>query len=64
MRSCLYGLALATPAPSGRVSVSIGVGSTEMMRADTTEALLAGADAALYEAKRGGRNVVHVAMAA
>jgi diguanylate cyclase (GGDEF)-like protein len=44
--------------PQFSVTVSIGVGSTSLAGADTLEALLAQADAALYCAKRSGRNQV------
>lgn len=42
-----------------RMTVSIGVAQWRLDGSDTIEALLARADAALYEAKRGGRNQVH-----
>jgi diguanylate cyclase (GGDEF)-like protein len=64
MRIGVLSLALPTPAPGGRVSISIGVSSTEMPAMDDPDALLACADAALYTAKRDGRNAVHVSMAA
>jgi diguanylate cyclase (GGDEF)-like protein len=64
MRIGVLALALPTPAPGGRVSISIGVSSTEMPAVDDPEALLACADAALYTAKRHGRNAVYVPMAA
>ncbi|WP_068079468.1 GGDEF domain-containing protein [Novosphingobium rosa] len=64
MRIAVLALALATPAPGGRVSISIGVSATTMPAIDTPDALLACADAALYAAKRDGRNTVHMAMAA
>jgi diguanylate cyclase (GGDEF)-like protein len=44
--------------PQFSVTVSIGVGSTALPGADTLQALLAQADAALYRAKRNGRNQV------
>lgn len=40
------------------VTVSIGVGSAPLTGEDSLQALLAEADAALYRAKRGGRNQV------
>ncbi|HJR69621.1 MAG TPA: diguanylate cyclase [Gammaproteobacteria bacterium] len=48
------------PAPAGHVTVSIGVAEFPL-HGDTGEKLIAVADAALYEAKRGGRNRVIVA---
>jgi diguanylate cyclase (GGDEF)-like protein len=45
-------------APSGIVTASIGVACVEPSSGATPEQLLASADAALYEAKRGGRNQV------
>lgn len=45
--------------PGLRITVSIGVASAEGL--DSHENLLARADAALYVAKRGGRNQVHCA---
>jgi diguanylate cyclase (GGDEF)-like protein len=44
--------------PQLSVTVSIGVGSTGLPGADTLQALLAQADAALYRAKHNGRNQV------
>jgi len=44
--------------PHLAVTVSIGVGSTTLAGADSLQALLAEADAALYRAKRNGRNQV------
>ncbi|WP_206244605.1 GGDEF domain-containing protein [Novosphingobium terrae] len=64
MRIGVLALALPTPAPGGRVSISIGVSSTMMPAVDDPDALLACADAALYAAKRDGRNAVHMPMAA
>jgi diguanylate cyclase (GGDEF)-like protein len=45
-----------TSHPSGRVSVSIGIASTEAGDPDSPEALLDLADKALYTAKRNGRD--------
>jgi diguanylate cyclase (GGDEF)-like protein len=46
-------------AESGRpVTISIGVGTVSLVLDADPEALLAAADAALYAAKRGGRNRV------
>jgi len=44
--------------PLGRVSVSIGVAAMVPGQERSADALVAGADAALYEAKRLGRNRV------
>jgi len=63
MRTSVYDLALPTPAPGGKVSISIGVSSSDAGNSDP-QMLLADADAALYEAKRGGRNAVHLPLAA
>ena len=55
-------LALPHPgAPCGRVTMSMGVACVVPGEDDTLEALIARADAALYEAKRGGRNRVNAA---
>jgi diguanylate cyclase (GGDEF)-like protein len=51
---------LTLPAPAGLVTVSIGVAEFPL-HGDTGEKLIAVADAALYEAKRGGRDRVIVA---
>jgi diguanylate cyclase (GGDEF)-like protein len=48
------------PAPAGHVTLSIGVAEFPL-HGDTGEKLIDVADAALYEAKRGGRNRVSVA---
>jgi diguanylate cyclase (GGDEF)-like protein len=47
-------------APSGIITVSIGVAAVLPSSGVTPEELIAVADAALYEAKRGGRNNVRV----
>jgi two-component system, cell cycle response regulator len=62
MRSAIEALAVPHPGlgPGGTVTVSAGVASFESGRGDDVESLLARADAALYEAKEGGRNRVEV----
>ena len=55
-------LALPHPgAPCGHVTMSMGVACVVPGDDDTLETLIARADAALYEAKRGGRNRVNAA---
>lgn len=56
MRQAVQAQQLA--APKGHVSVSIGVSAAEHIAGDDPAALLAAADAALYDAKRAGRNRV------
>ena len=56
MRSAVERLALPSPGPGGRVTVSIGVGHIDRADGGDVKALAAAADAALYEAKQGGRN--------
>jgi diguanylate cyclase (GGDEF)-like protein len=62
MRAAVATLAVPHPGvePGGTVTVSAGVASFEQGRGDDLETLLARADAALYEAKEGGRNRVEV----
>lgn len=51
---------LAIPHPHSRVTISIGVSHVEPGQARAAESLIAGADAALYAAKRAGRNRVRI----
>jgi diguanylate cyclase (GGDEF)-like protein len=45
-------------APSGHVTVSVGVASLRAQPSDSSQILIEAADAALYGAKRRGRNTV------
>jgi diguanylate cyclase (GGDEF)-like protein len=45
-------------APAGIVTISIGVAALTPSRQQDSQALVQAADAALYAAKRGGRNMV------
>lgn len=56
MRNAVERLSLPSPAVGGRVTVSIGVGHVGRPNGGGATALIADADAALYRAKRGGRN--------
>ena len=56
MRNAVERLALPSPAVEGRVTVSIGIGHVCRIDGGGAAALIADADAALYQAKRGGRN--------
>ncbi|RTR06423.1 sensor domain-containing diguanylate cyclase [Halomonas nitroreducens] len=51
---------LAIPHPHSRVTISIGVSQLGPRQQRTAESLIAGADTALYAAKRAGRNRVRV----
>ncbi len=54
------GIAHADSPTASCVTLSIGVAVVQPSSANTPEALIAAADAALYEAKRNGRNRVSV----
>jgi diguanylate cyclase (GGDEF)-like protein len=58
MRARIAALRLASPVESGIVTISIGIGYAERLVSDDPGVLLATADAALYLAKRAGRNRV------
>jgi diguanylate cyclase (GGDEF)-like protein len=59
LRRKVEALRIAHPeAPAGVVTISIGVASLTPNRQQDSQALVQAADAALYAAKRGGRNMV------
>jgi diguanylate cyclase (GGDEF)-like protein len=59
VRQCVEMLQLANEnAPSGFISISVGVASTRADRSFTSESLIGSADSALYEAKKEGRNCI------
>lgn len=58
MRAAVERLQPAALGPGGKVTVSIGAGFVRAHTGDDPQALVAAADAALYEAKRSGRNRV------
>jgi diguanylate cyclase (GGDEF)-like protein len=58
MRASVFNLVLPSPSQARRITVSIGVAHIARINEDDPEHLLAAADAALYEAKRSGRNAV------
>lgn len=61
MRAGVERLDLASPAPDGRVTVSIGAARLTEIESDAGERLVERADAALYDSKHGGRNRVTAA---
>lgn len=64
MRAAVADLHLATPAPAGVVTISVGLGWAGQVDSETPNELVAAADAALYDAKRDGRNCVRQRQAA
>ena len=59
MRAAVEGLNVPhTAGVGGRVTISVGCATSEPTSGMSAEALIAAADAALYEAKRSGRNRV------
>ncbi|KQN04763.1 hypothetical protein ASE85_07135 [Sphingobium sp. Leaf26] len=62
MRAAVEGRVLVSPAPDGVVTVSIGL--AQAGAGEEAQALVDRADRALYDAKRGGRNRVGVAVIA
>jgi diguanylate cyclase (GGDEF)-like protein len=61
LRKTVSGLILQTPQGEARMTVSLGVATSTPCQHAEAEQLLAHADAALYEAKEGGRNTVRKA---
>ncbi|MCW4460643.1 GGDEF domain-containing protein [Sphingomonas sp. BT-65] len=61
MRATIEELDLASPAPDGRVTVSIGAARISDIETDTEHRLVERADRALYDSKRAGRNRVTAA---
>lgn len=61
MRATIEELNLASPAPDGRVTVSIGAARISDIETDTEHRLVERADRALYDSKRAGRNCVTAA---
>lgn len=61
MRAGVEQLALDSPAPDGRVTVSVGAARLTEVDSDAGQRLIERADAALYDSKRGGRNRVTAA---
>ncbi len=58
LRQACEGRSAVRPDDAARVTLSLGVATTESSRETSLRAILKHADAALYEAKRGGRNLV------
>jgi diguanylate cyclase (GGDEF)-like protein len=61
MRAAVEALDLESPAPDGRITVSIGAARISDIETDTEHRLIERADRALYDSKRAGRNRVTAA---
>lgn len=61
MRAAVEALALPSPAPAGRVTVSIGAARLPQIDSEAGPRLMERADGALYDSKRAGRNRVTAA---
>lgn len=60
MRETVAAQCLVTPAPGEIVTISVGLGWVSRVDTDEPGELIAAADAALYDAKRAGRNCVRI----
>ena len=58
LRQACEGRSAVRPGGAARVTLSLGVATTESSRETNLRTILKHADAALYQAKRGGRNLV------
>lgn len=61
VRRAIEGHRISLRANHAPVGVTVSVGSVTLKRGDTVDELIADADAALYEAKRAGKNQIRVA---